>query len=84
MGAHIIYGDLSRIIVCTNKFTVEDGVGYIKYLLDTLQSKDLFSTINIQVNKIWTLLLWQDSANYGGIKIDLEENNKVRSFGQLF
>ena len=74
MGAHIVYGDLSRVIVCTNKLNVEDAVTYLKYLLSNVQGKELFSTIHIDTNKIWTLLMWQDSANYGGLKITLSDD----------
>ena len=87
LGAHIVYADLSRIVICTNKFTLEDALNYMKYLLSNVQSKDLFSTIHIDATKVWTLLLWQDSANYGGIKINLDDeseefemNWKINSF----
>ena len=62
MGAHIVYADLSRVIVCTNKFNAEDAVSYMKYLLTNLQNKELFSTIHIETSKVWNLLLWQDSV----------------------
>ena len=73
-----MYADLSRIIICTNKFNIEDALTYMNYLLSNLQSRDLFNTIHIDTSKVWSLLLWNDSANYGGIKINLEEENKVK------
>jgi DNA polymerase epsilon subunit 1 len=83
LGAHIVYADLSRIIVCTNKLTVNDALPYMEYLLKNLQSKDLFNTIHIDTNKVWTLLMWNDSANYAGIKLDLNgsEDDKTTSNG---
>ena len=48
--------------MCTNKLNAEDAVTYLKYLLSNIQSKELFSTIHIDTNKIWTQLLWQDSV----------------------
>lgn len=89
MGAHIVFADLTRVIVCTNKLSVEDAVPYMEYLIKNLQSKDLFNTIHIDTNKIWTLLMWNDSANFAGIKLDLsneaqeeeiEMNWKISSF----
>ena len=65
MGAHIVFANMSRIIVCTNKLNVEDGLAYMNYLLTNLQSRDLFNTIHIETNKIWTLLLWNDSVIKG-------------------
>jgi hypothetical protein len=62
LGAHIVFADLSRIIVCTNKFNVEDGLSYMNYLLTNLQTRDLFNTIHIETNKIWTVLLWNDAV----------------------
>lgn len=76
LGAHIVFADLSRIIVCTNKFNIEDALSYMNYLLTNLQSRDLFNTIHIDTNKVWTVLLWNDSANYGGIRVNLEDENK--------
>lgn len=89
MGAHIVFADLTRVIVCTNKLSVEDAVPYMEYLIKNLQSKDLFNTIHIDTNKVWTLLMWNDSANFAGIKLDLsnesqeeeiEMNWKISSF----
>ncbi len=76
LGAHIVFADLSRIIVCTNKFNIEDALSYMNYLLTNLQNRDLFNTIHIDTNKVWTVLLWNDSANYGGIRVNLEDENK--------
>lgn len=76
LGAHIVFADLSRIIVCTNKFNIEDALSYMNYLLTNLQNRDLFNTIHIDTNKVWTMLLWNDSANYGGIRVNLEDENK--------
>ena len=76
LGAHIVFADLIRIIVCTNKFNIEDALSYMNYLLTNLQNRDLFNTIHIDTNKVWTVLLWNDSANYGGIRVNLEDENK--------
>jgi DNA polymerase epsilon subunit 1 len=64
LGAHIVYADLSRVIVSTNKLSIEDSLAHIKYLLGNLQNKDLFNTIHIETNKIWTVLMWQDSVSF--------------------
>lgn len=63
LGANVIYADLSRIIICTKKHLVEDSLSYMKYLVNNLQSKDVFSTVHIELNKIWKILLWLDSVN---------------------
>ncbi len=73
LGANVLYADLSRIIVCTKKLSTEDSLTYMKYLVTNLQSKDIFGTIHIELNKIWKILLWLDSANFGGIKVDISE-----------
>jgi len=48
----------------------------MEYLLKNLQNKDLFNTVHIDTNKVWTVLLWNDSANYAGIKLDLNEEEQ--------
>ena len=73
----MVYADLNRLIICSNKFNLEDSVVYMKYLMSNLQNKELFSTVHIEMNKVWSILLWQDAANYGGIKINIDEENKV-------
>jgi hypothetical protein len=62
--------------VCTNKLNAEDAVTYLKYLLSNIQSKELFSTIHIDTNKIWTQLLWQDSVNTFLIDEDFMKTNR--------
>lgn len=76
LGAHIVFADLSRIIVCTNKFNIEDALSYMNYLLTNLQNRDLINTIHIDTYKVWTVLLWNDSTNYGRIRVNLEDENK--------
>ena len=62
--------------MCTNKLNAEDAVTYLKYLLSNIQSKELFSTIHIDTNKIWTQLLWQDSVNTFLIDEDFMKTNR--------
>lgn len=62
LGAHVIYADLSRIIICTNKVELDDAVNSLKYLLNNIHGKELFGTIHIETNKIWNVLLWLDSV----------------------
>ena len=73
LGANVIYADLSRIIVCTKKLVTDEALSYMKYLINNLQNKDVFSTVHVELNKLWKILLWNDSANFGGIKISVSE-----------
>ena len=63
LGANVIYADLSRLIICTKKLTTEESLTYMKYLVTNLQSKDVFGTIHIELNKLWKILLWLDLVN---------------------
>lgn len=31
--------------------------------MNNIQNKDLFSTVHIETNKVWTVLMWLDSVN---------------------
>jgi DNA polymerase epsilon subunit 1 len=69
LGSHIVFADFSRIIICTRKLKGVDALQYAKYVANTIAHKDLFRWIGLDVEKIWSQLLWHDVENYGGMEL---------------
>jgi hypothetical protein len=46
----------------------------MRYLTNNLQNKEIFGTVHIELNKLWKVLMWNDSANYGGIKVNFTDD----------
>eukprot|EP01132_Coremiostelium_polycephalum_P007732 gene7732-9508_t len=67
LGAKIVYGDFHKIIICSDKSTIEDAQSYCNYIITVVKKKDLFSWISIKPTKFWFNLLWMDTYNYSGI-----------------
>jgi len=68
LGAVIVHADFNKIIINTKKRTVKDAVGYVEYIIDNIKNKEIFHSIDINLSGVWELLLWNDSANFGGVK----------------
>jgi DNA polymerase epsilon subunit 1 len=66
LGSRIIYASFNKIVICTNKSSLEAAQSYSKYILDTILSKNMFAFLKIQPKKYWSQLLFLDQENFGG------------------
>ncbi|XP_038207055.1 DNA polymerase epsilon catalytic subunit 1 [Zerene cesonia] len=73
LGSQIVYADFNRIILCTKKSTVMDGIGYVEFVVQSIRNKELFHGIDIRYKQCWSYLLWLDEANFAGIQGKLPE-----------
>jgi len=46
-------------------------VGYVRYLLDTLAKRDLFSWLTLAPSRWWHCILYRDAYNFGGVEASL-------------
>ncbi|KYQ91238.1 putative DNA polymerase epsilon subunit A [Tieghemostelium lacteum] len=67
LGCKIIYGNFNKIIIHSQKTTIEDAEAYCKYIIQVIKKKELFSWISIKPTCYWYNLLWMDQSNYSGI-----------------
>lgn len=70
LGATVIYASYNRIILCTKRKTVEDAMAYIQYVNECIKGKEIFHGLQIETESFWVYLMWLDTANYGGIKVN--------------
>lgn len=70
LGAVIIYASYNRLMLCTKRKTVEDAIAYVQYVNECIKGKEIFHGLHIEVESCWEYLLWLDTANYGGIKVN--------------
>uniref|UniRef100_A0A3P8WLR8 DNA polymerase epsilon catalytic subunit n=1 Tax=Cynoglossus semilaevis TaxID=244447 RepID=A0A3P8WLR8_CYNSE len=68
LGSTVVYGNFNRIILCTKKRRTDDGIGYVEYITNSIQSKEIFHSLSLSFSQCWEFLLWMDPANYGGVK----------------
>ncbi|CAK1550449.1 unnamed protein product [Leptosia nina] len=68
LGSQIVYADFNKIILCTSKNTVIDGIGYVEFVVQSIRNKELFHGIDIRYKQCWSYLLWLDEANFGGVQ----------------
>ncbi|XP_050295840.1 DNA polymerase epsilon catalytic subunit 1 [Anthonomus grandis grandis] len=67
LGCMIIYANFNKIVVCTKKKTVSDGLNSVEFIVKTIRNKELFHSIEISYRRCWECLVWVDPANYGGM-----------------
>eukprot|EP00112_Aurelia_sp_Birch-Aquarium-sp1_P000107 Seg1008.10 transcript_id=Seg1008.10/GoldUCD/mRNA.D3Y31 product="DNA polymerase epsilon catalytic subunit A" protein_id=Seg1008.10/GoldUCD/D3Y31 len=68
LGSTIVYANFNKIILCTKKRKVKDALAYVQFILRSIQSKDLFHSIDLAPTSCWEYLYWMDQANHGGIR----------------
>ncbi|XP_075982570.1 DNA polymerase epsilon catalytic subunit 1 [Anticarsia gemmatalis] len=73
LGSQIVFADFNRILLCTKKNTVMDGIGYVEFVVQSIRNKELFHGIDIRYKQCWSYLLWLDEANYAGVQGKLPE-----------
>lgn len=60
LGCIIVFANFNKIIVCTKKRSVNDALGYVQFVVQTIQNKELFHSINITYDECWEYLTWLD------------------------
>ncbi|PZC77848.1 hypothetical protein B5X24_HaOG202959 [Helicoverpa armigera] len=73
LGSHIVFADFNKILLCTKKNNVMDGIGYVEFVVQSIRNKELFHGIDIRYKQCWSYLLWLDEANYAGVQGKLPE-----------
>ncbi|KAM9811154.1 DNA polymerase epsilon catalytic subunit A [Neosynchiropus ocellatus] len=68
LGSTVVYGNFNRIILCTKKRRIDDAIGYVEYITNSIHSKEIFHSLSISFSRCWEFLLWMDPANFGGVK----------------
>ncbi|XP_034952341.1 DNA polymerase epsilon catalytic subunit 1 [Chelonus insularis] len=68
LGSIVVFANFNKIIICTKKRTLNDALGYIEFVVQTIRNKELFHSIEITFNNSWEYLIWLDLANFAGVK----------------
>jgi DNA polymerase epsilon subunit 1 len=63
LGSVVIYANFNKIIVCTKKRTIEDAIGYIEFVVQSIRNKELFHGIDISYQQCWEYLMWLDPVS---------------------
>lgn len=66
MNAQVVFANRNKMIVQTNKISVENSYAYGQYMLKAIRSKPLFNFLELGIIKYWDTLIWMDEYNYGG------------------
>ena len=86
LGATVIYADFGRIVLGTKKRRIPDALSYMSFVCASLRQKELFRSLELNVQHCWQLLVWLDPANYGGIKgsIDAKDQGNQSELNVFF
>eukprot|EP01133_Synstelium_polycarpum_P000195 gene195-234_t len=68
LGARIVYANFNKLVICTNKNTMEDAQQYTSFILSVIKKKELFNWLDLKPSVYWHNLLWMDQGNFGGIQ----------------
>jgi DNA polymerase epsilon subunit 1 len=77
LGSRIVYASFNKIIICTNKCSLESAQSYSKYILDTILNKNMFAFLKIQPKIYWSQLVLLDQENFGGALLLNVDNDEL-------
>lgn len=67
LGAEVVYASFNRLLLRTGKTDASSAAAYGTYLTSAVTAQDLFRYLRLDLVHAWELLLWMDTANYGGV-----------------
>lgn len=47
LGCVIVYANFNKIVVCTKKTNVEDGLANVEFVVNSIRNRELFHSIEI-------------------------------------
>lgn len=47
LGCVIVYANFNKIVICTKKNNVEDGLASVEFVVNSIRNKELFHLIEI-------------------------------------
>lgn len=68
LGCNVIFANFHKVIINTERTTVDAAENFIAFVLETIKQKPLFAFIQLTPVEYWRILLFKDWYNYGGIK----------------
>ncbi|KAK3107356.1 hypothetical protein FSP39_012618, partial [Pinctada imbricata] len=68
LGSTIVYANFNRVLLCTKKRRLVDGLAYVEYITNSIKSRELFHLLEMTYEQCWEYLMWMDPANHGGVK----------------
>ncbi|TPX58573.1 DNA-directed DNA polymerase [Powellomyces hirtus] len=70
LGSKIVFATFDKIVLATSKTDMQTAIGYGKYVLEAIQKKPMFETMELKADKYWGFLMWMDAHNFGGVQCD--------------
>ncbi|KAI8349205.1 hypothetical protein EDC96DRAFT_308837 [Choanephora cucurbitarum] len=74
LGAKIVFANFHKVILTTNKETLESALPYFEYLYRSVQRKQVFEVLDLKPLLYWDVLLWMDEKNYAGVMVSRTSN----------
>lgn len=75
LGSKVVFASFNRIIIATNKTTLDGARAYADYVVETLKKRPIFQWLVFPVTRYWHSLLFQDIGNFGGIIARTEDDD---------
>jgi DNA polymerase epsilon subunit 1 len=79
LGATIVYADLNRIVLSTNKIGMNEVQEYIQFITGSIAKNNLFTWIDMRPKKYFSNLLWMNPSNYAGIELSLKKREESQN-----
>ena len=68
LGCKVVYASFHKVIIHTERTSLDEADNFIKFVLHTIKQNPLFTYINLVPSEYWSILLFKDAFNYGGVQ----------------
>lgn len=79
LGAKIIYANLFKIIIETNKRTISSAESFISYILSSIVKEKNFAFVALSIKQTYRSYLQKDKYNYAGLIINEDKSQELIS-----
>ncbi|KAI9020780.1 hypothetical protein CLU79DRAFT_216823 [Phycomyces nitens] len=83
LGAAVVFGNFHKIVIATSKETMDSAIPYCEYILRSIEKKQVFEVIGLNIVEYWDILVWMDETNYGCVNASSEDGTKITSIWNI-
>lgn len=63
LGMVVVYGSTGRLVLCTKRKRLEDGLAHADYVINSIRQRELFHSLDLTPRASWQFLLWMDPVS---------------------
>ena len=77
LGCTVVHAEPDKLVLFSNKKTIQEAIGYADFIERRLVEKEYFKALDFKFESAWSILLWYNQLNHGGMRVLIENGELV-------